>query len=346
MRIQNSLSKILVVGGSVALLAGCDLLTDSKESAPAGDTSWEQSTDLNQEYGGFTFTDESEAFGDPAMSALEAEETSLPVADPDTVASDSTFALRLLWGQLAGNRDAATEVDWSGTVSVSRGGIAVLRTLAFEPRQDHLVRRENRQTVGFVSRTQPSYDGLLLVVHDVPGDNATTLTFATGPYTNTWTLEELKTANLVIPVDDLGNAVSLTGRALRDRPCPSGFVRGHWAQREADRGFFRGVWMAGDAHPIGHVRGHYGVNEAGERVWFGKILGRGGRLIGLARGSWQPSEDAANPGGTFQGQWMARPGERTGAVAGHYLPGREGERGAAGFFEGRWHADCGGGTEQ
>lgn len=352
MRILHSITRLLAVGVPVAFLAGCDLLTDANDPIPNnGDP---VVTDLESEYGGYSYTDETEAFGDPDLMKMEMEESPVPVADPDTIPSDSSFVVRILWGQLRGNRDATTPIDWSGSVQVSEGALGVLRTIAFERPGDHLLPRENRQTVGFVSRTLPSFDGLLLVVRAAPPDSGApsvsgdaTLRFATTPFTGEWSLSELRGANLVIPVDDLGNAVSITAMPVRrDHPCPNGFVRGHWMVREGERGLLQGLWMGPDARPMGHLRGHFGVNEAGERVWFAKILGRGGRLIGLARGGWAPSEDPAQPGGTFAGHFSAREGEVTGNVGGHYLPARRGERGGAGFFEGRWGANCDGGPTE
>lgn len=346
MRGIHAISRFLTVGVSVALLAGCDLLTDSKEPAPSSGANWEESTDLESPYGGYTFTDETEAFGDPEVQKQEAEEASVAVASGDSMPADSLFALRVLWGQLEGNREAEATLDWTGSISLSAGKLCVLRTIAFERPGDHLLPRENRQTVNFTSHTRPSFDGLLLLVAPPPdsaGAGDPTLTFATGPYAGTWTLAELRTANLVIPVDSLGNAVSLTGVALGNLPCPAGFLRGIWMKRVGERGIMMGVWVAADGRPIGHLRGHFGVNQEGTKVWFAKILGRGGRLIAIAKGTWEPSTDPANPGGTFAGHFDTRPGLPGGRIAGHYLPGREGPRGAAGFFEGRWKMDCGGG---
>ncbi|MFQ5599019.1 MAG: hypothetical protein ACE5G2_00540 [Candidatus Krumholzibacteriia bacterium] len=342
MRAVDLLKKFLAVGVPVAILAGCDLLTDSPDQTSSqGDSTWEESTDLTSEYGGYEFTDESAAFGDPELAKLEAEENIVVVADSDTVIENNSFALRILWGQLEGNPEAEDVIDWSGSISVSSGAVAVLRTIAFERPTDHLLPRENRQVVGFRSITRPHFDGLLLVIKD-DSDAAATLTFDTGPYAGSWTLSELREINEVIAVDDLGNEVSLTGMPLRNDPaCPSGFVRGHWMVREGERGFFRGLWIAEYGRPVGHIRGHFGVNDEGMRVWFGKIIGRGGRIIGLARGTFEPSEDPEHPGGTFRGHWAARPGERAGVVGGHYVPVREGERGAVGFFQGRWKTDCG-----
>jgi len=352
MRVLRSTLKLLVVGVPVALLAGCDQLTDSKDNTPAGgNPNWEASTDLTSTYGGYEFSDESsDAFGDPEVQAVAGLESG-EIAEPDTMPSDSTFALRIAWGQLEGNRDAMTAVDWSGSISVDQGGIGVARVIAFERPRDHLLRRTSRQSVEFVSHTQPHYDGLILVVREAAGNApaaAGSLTFATGPLTQTWSFADLRNANLVIPVDDLGNAVSITGLEARPDSCPNGFTRGAWLQRNDGRGIFRGVWTGPLGGTIGHIRGHAGTNDMGEHVWFAKIVGPRGRLIGLARGSYEPSSDPMLPGGHFVGHFVARPGDPGGNVEGRYVLRSMNERGQGGFFEGRWHANCdgAGGTEE
>jgi len=345
MRVLRSTLKLLAVVVPVALLAGCDLISDSKETAPAGgNPNWEETTDLTSPYGGYEFTDESDAFGDPLVQAVAVLESGEPV-ETGLVPSDSTFALRITWGQLEGNREAMTPVDWTGSISISQGAMGVLRTIAFERPRDHLLRRTDRRSVEFVSHTQRHYDGLLLLVHengrgrDLPAADGS-LTFATGRLTQTWSFADLRNANLVIPVDDLGNAVSVTGIVARPDSCPNGFTRGAWLQRGDGRAIFRGVWTGPVGGTIGHIRGHAGVNDMGEHVWFAKIVGARGRLIGLARGTFEPSEDPMLPGGLFTGHFVARPGDRGGAVGGRYVLRGMTERGHGGFFEGRWHANC------
>ena len=338
MRAATLIKRILLVGAPLACLVGCDFLTNIQATAPG--TEWEASTDLTSDYGGYAYTDEKPAFGDAGFAKLEAEETMVAMEPAETPLRDGTFALRILWGQLRGNRDLEQGTDWSGQIAVSSGAVAVLHTLAFEMPGDHLLPRDNRQEVWFVSHTRPHFDGLLLAIHG-DGDSAATLSFRTAAYSKTWTLAELRDINVVIPVDELGNAVAVEAIVL-DAPCPNGFVRGHWVRRDADeRGVFRGLWATSLGQPIGHIRGHFGMTASGERLWFGKIIDRDGRIIGLARGSWAPSDDPETPGGVFAGHWAARGGERQGAVGGRYLPAMESDRGVSGFFAGRWNTACG-----
>ena len=347
MRAADLFKHVAAVTLPLAMMTGCNLLTDSNtDSGLPSSEAWESTTDLTSEFGGYNFESESPAFGDTEIMKMEAEEASAEVADEHASIADEpgAFALRILWGQLEGNRDAGERLDWSGSVSVSSGAVAALRTIAFESPFDHLLRRENRQELGFVSHTLPRYDGLLLIVKG-DGDPEATLTFATGPLTETFRLADLREADRVIPVDDLGNAVSLAAVELDTDPaCAHGGLRGHWLVRDGERGVFRGLWVTALGEPVGHVRGHFGVNDAGERVWFAKIIGRDGNVIGLARGGWEPNDDMERPGGVFAGHFVAREGAITGSVGGHYVATRRGEDAVAGVFNGRWRT-CDAGSD-
>ena len=354
MRSMNGF-RLFAAGMTAALMAGCSDPAGDRDAAPVGDT-WEQETNFTDALGGYTFGDEAEAFGDPALQAIEIAEQAAPGGDPDSLPPDSTgaaFAVRVLWGQLEGNRDATRLLDWSGSLQASAGTLTVLRVVAFERLQgDRVLPRGDRQTIAFESHTRPSFDGIVVLVR--PGDAATpgALTFATGPLTRTWTYAELRGGEQVIRVDDAGNAVSIVGVRLAPPSdvCARGFVRGHWLYRNDARGVLRGVWVASNGIPVGHIRGHFGTTDAGDHVWFGKIVGRGGRFLGIARGAYVPNDDPAQPGGTFAGRILVRPNTEGGTVAGHYLPGRPpasaggdarfGRPDATGFFEGRWVIGC------
>jgi hypothetical protein len=337
---QNTkLTQLLVAGLAVGALAGCDLSTDGG-SAPPPAATWEAATDLESASGGYTSTDEPVAFGDPEVASIATLEVSQPAfADADSMPGDSTFAVRILWGQLQGKRDAVTPMDWTGQVSIDRGRLGLLHTIAFEFPGDHLVMpRPDARTLGFVSHTLPHFDGLLLVVREAPGDTPTELRLETASFEGSWSLADLAGRGIVVPVGDEGNAVSIDVAPLVRPACPNGFARGGWLVREGERGVFRGLLVTPGGLPAGHIRGHFGVNEAGERVWFAKLIGPYGRLLGLARGTWTPSEDPTVPGGRFAGRIESRLGP--GEIAGRYLPGREGENAALGFFEARWHLAC------
>ena len=376
MRRLNSTPRLLAAAASIAALAGCNSMTDSTNAPAAPADAWVQQNNFADVNGGYTFQPEAAAFGDPALMQMDIAEGSDLAAPADSMPNDTTgaaFLVRLTWGQLEGNPASTAGLDWSGSIHVDQGGFGVLRTVGFERLQgDHLVLpRTSRQALEFVSHTSTRFDGVLLLVHPNArpmGDAAAaagSLSFATGPLTQSWTFDELRSANLVIPVGDAGNAVSVVGMPLRPRPaadCGQGFVRGAWAHRETEagtpvRGFFRGVWVLDNGMPIGHIRGHFGVNDAGEPVWFGKIIGRNGRTLGLARGTYAPDTDPAVAGGSFTGEIVSTEGGPvTGHTEGHYMPGRPhqdadrpdprggdsrlGRAGAAGFLEGTWQIQC------
>ncbi len=381
MRPVDPFSKIFALSTSVALLAGCNLATDPQNAAPTSPTAWEQQSNFTDPLGGYNFSSEKVAFGDPAlqqMEALDAPQT----AGADSMPSDSTgtaFLVRVVWGQLEGNPNATSALDWSGSIGIDQGAFHVLRPIGFEREQgDHLVLpRHDRQTLAFVSHTSTRVDGLLLVVR--PEAPATgegiaaegSLTFATPPLNRVFTYTELRTANLVIPVDSEGNAVSITGMSARPNPteCTRGFVRGEWMHRSGsesdstgDRGLFRGLWVTDLGRPMGTIRGHFGTNDSGEHVWFGKIIGRRGEALGIARGTYAANPDTTQAGGTFTGDILTDNELVSGHVEGHFLPGRlgsengpnheprpadppggdarRGRPGAHGFIEGRWSLHC------
>ena len=154
MRAADLFKKVALMALPLAVMTGCNLLTDARtDSDNPSDDAWEQTTDLTSEFGGYDFDGEDPAFGDTEIMKMESEEASVEVVDEDTSIADEpgAFAVRILWGQLEGHRDANTNrLDWSGSISVSSGAVAALRTIAFEFPNDHLLRRDNRQELGFV----------------------------------------------------------------------------------------------------------------------------------------------------------------------------------------------------
>jgi hypothetical protein len=381
MRPLDPISRLFVLSASVALAAGCNLATDPQNAAPASSNAWEQQSNFTDPLGGYTFTSEKVAFGDPALQQMEAIDAP-QTAGADSMPNDSTgtaFLVRVEWGQLEGNPNATSTLDWTGSIGVDQGAFQVLRAIGFEPGQgDHLVLpRPNRQTLAFVSHTSMRLDGLLLAVRPNAPAGGTgvaaegSLTFATPPLTRSFTYTELRTANLVIPVDTEGNAVSIVGMSARPNPteCTRGFVRGEWMHRSAsesdstvDRGLFRGLWVTDFGRPMGTIRGHFGTNASGEQVWFGKIIGRRGEPLAIARGTYAANPDSTQAGGTFTGDILTGADVVSGHVEGHFVPGRlelvdspnhdprpadpaggdarRGRPGSHGFIDGRWSLHC------
>ncbi|RME28471.1 MAG: hypothetical protein D6800_03865, partial [Candidatus Zixiibacteriota bacterium] len=171
-----------------------------------------------------------------------------------------------------------------------------------------------------------------------------TVTFATGPYSRTFTLGELAALDTVVELDD-GNAIAFHAMRISRIQCPRGFLFGFWGpDKETGRIGFKGMFT--DKHGLitGFVRGHAGVNDNGERVWFGKWISRNGRFEGFLRGTWAPHPDMhANgmahrrAGGWFRGGIYDANRNRIGELRGRYCDGRYMRDG---FFQGRWRLNC------
>lgn len=363
MKTRNSLFWLSLVTALALLAAGCGTdatLTASGDGDIAGTNSMDN-VDLNAAYGGLDFSDESEAFGDDELmaEAVMAEDLGLAAADEDSMVDDDPSLdgprvrrtyLRILWGQLDGLADTSRvalqpemRLDWSGSVSVSDGAIALSRVLRFERPFDHRLPRTDRQSVSWVSHTGPRFDGILICVFsrpDTSGAIGGELTFRTGPLTRSFRIADLDGLDEVVPVDEAGNAVSFASRVVDPKAeCGQGFLAGFWRSApdtfDGQGGVFRGLVLDARNHPIGFLKGRYGINDSGERVFAGKYIGRNGRIRGLVQGTWAPSADAAGMG-HFAGHWALRNGERVGGLRGEYSS----RVGGLGFFHGQWAEAC------
>ena len=304
-----------------------------------------ENADLNAKDGGFTATDEEPYFG--SAEILKAQEGEVDARDGlafdggllEGDPSYDVYFLRIAWGRLDG--DSANEVvtDWTGSVTLDRGAIKVERIILFEREQgDHILPREDRRRVDFVSHTARHFDGLLLRIY-VPNSEgialANTITFGTGPFSKTYEVSQLAGLAEVFTVDDLGNQVSFRAEKKPPLPCLAGYMAGFWLMNlEGTRGAFGGVWVADDGRPAGYLRGFFGVNAEGHRVLFGKWISLSGAFRGILRGTYDVSADG---GGTFEGHWVNRSGFADGGFAGHF---RIGEERRVGLFEGRWRTNC------
>lgn len=338
--------------------------------------------DLALEYGGLTVSDEEAAFDDEGLKALLLAEDDELVADP--LAEDPTLLaleamgdepadptdptrprftfLRLRWGLVRGPEDSLAvdpgncgNLDWTGEIHTDRGLVVVRRALAFERPYDHLILpRLDAQTVAFVSHTGCGWDGLLLEIVERPADfdeaNAepNRLHINTGPYAGVYEVAQLAGLDEVVPVDEVGNQVQLTGFTLQDIAwCPKGFLSGRFLVLPAGDsvtgehggtllGTFAGAWIDLTGRVHGFLRGGYGLDAEGNQVFAGKYIDRDGRFRGLLRGGWIPGEAADQLAG-FQGHWVGAAGLIEGHLGGqaHPVADRPG-----GFFEGRWTADC------
>jgi len=338
----------------------------------AGDT-----PNLTEDFGGYTATSEPVAFGDSELLEAEGEEEVIedPILSTPAMAELTNdidagmFHLRVVWGMIPCDSTVIDITDWTGSLTVTSGGIAVRRLIRFELNQDYLLPRTDRALVEWVSATTihndgivfdifvppmlPTYDsswvddglgGTTLVVDTILPEPAT-VTFATGPYTRTFTLDELAALDEIVELDD-GNKVALNGFQMFRQKCARGILAGNWGYDEEGNGVFRGFWFSGNAHVAGYLQGHYGQDDSGANVFYGKWINRSGEFEGLLRGIWGhkahsiTDEGTRNrPTGWFAGRIFNAESNPIGVLGGHYgsAPNYR-----AGWFQGRWKLICDG----
>jgi hypothetical protein len=302
-----------------------------------GDTQ-EVSTALEQNNGGFTTSDEAPEFGaeaDFSAAAIESDNaiTDPLASDPATTAMDRAsaaagFRIAVIWGKIPADRNATESRDWSGSLKVSRGGLVVRHTIAFEDRTDKLLPRVSLDTVSFQSVTKPFVDGLALTVLDptaTPTAAAQTLTYtsADGGTVYTMDLTQLAAGPIVIDAGDGFKMVAI-GHRRQVADCDRGFMRGRWHALSAHLGRFLGVVTDENGEPVGHVRGIFGQRRNGDSVLFGKFIDREGHFQGILAGTFGNGE--------YRARWIDRGGEH-GTAHGAYF---EGATATGGHFLGRW----------
>lgn len=304
----------------------------------SGNDSEEVSSALEQPNGGLDTADEAPEFGaqaDFTAAAIERDgaATDALAGDPataelDTASAAAGFRMLVVWGKLPADRDAAAARDWTGSLKVSRGGLIVRRTIAFEDRTDAILPRAALDTVSFKSVTRPFVDGLALTVLDPPSATATgsqTLTYssADGAAAYTFDLSQLAAGPIVVDAGDGFKMVAI-GVHRQAAACDRGFMRGRWHALSAHLGRFLGVATDENGAPIGHVRGIYGQRRNGASALFGKFIDREGHFRGLLAGTFAD--------GQYQARWIDRGGEH-GTAHGVFF---EGATASSGHFLGRW----------
>jgi hypothetical protein len=354
----------------VLVWAGCQSTADVPS---VGDEllTREQVVDLDDEYGGYNFGDESPAFADPYLATTYGPEADVEYIDPmedDPAVTRARLRERELrrahryllitWGNLRADTTIDFVTDWSGSLSVENGVVLLKRTIAFDAR-DEILPRTSRDLLEWVSYTRPHFDGIVVALHGLcrrdtmPDDNGFThgdtahapleVTFATEPLTVTFTEDELANLHRVIPVDDHGNAVAFNTVVVMPQPCPSGFLAGQWRNVE-DRpgGVFRGKWISHNGLHMGYLRGVYGPNSRGEKVFFGKWINHGGQFHGLLKGRYGAFGD--RPRGWFEGVWFNRARRQMGGLKGEWRVGDNittvDNASRGGYFRGVWAQRC------
>jgi len=338
------------------LVMGCS----NKSSEPL----IEDNPNFTEEFGGYTATDEEPGFGDAALVASEGEEEivvddyeSLPdVVDLLSNPEAGIFHLQNIWGQLRYDSANTTPTDWAGSISTTRGVLLIRRLIRFEPATDYLEPRADRKSVEWVSQTTVHNDGIavdLLLPPELPIIDTTwsydgvdssivsidtilvepvMLTFETGPYSQTFSLEELASLDTVVYVDADSNAVAFHGFQWYQNSCPRGFLAGRWGYDQDGTGVFAGLWRDRSGYMAGYVRGHYGLNAQGVAVFFGKWITRAGKFAGFLRGNYGPLHHASNAAGNtgwFAGDIYNGEKDPIGRLRGLY--------GTDQFFPGGWH---------
>jgi hypothetical protein len=277
------------------------------------------------------------------------------------------YSVELAWGHLQYDSTESTITDWSGSLSLERGAIVAVRLVGLEA-GDHIVRPRTSPTLlEWVSHTREYFDGMLVYIYDPqPSSFGTpnTMTFASGPYTHTFTMTELDSLSEVVDVG--ANQFSINAFKVERLVCGDGFIDGKWIRNsiQNQRGEFMGRWISRDGVLRGHVKGHFGVRDDGSRALFGKWISAGlpgdsaaaGAFRGLLRGTWDYASDV-DPDlmdrGGFRGEIFDRTLKNIGNFEGHWLaivPGRAGGdtgngndhmRGKGhGFLRGVWQQAC------
>ncbi len=327
-----------------------------------------------QDFGGYTATNEAPAFGDQELLNTQGsgEEVSDPILSSPTtleVVNDvnaGIFHFRAVWGRIPYDSTITTVTDWTGSLTISRGAIVLRRVIQFELGQDYILPRTDRTLLQWVSFTGPHHDGVavdlfvppapptfdsswvpadgdsVLVIDTIPA-TPVTLTFATGPYTRTFTLAELASLDEVITLED-GNSVAFQSIQIFRNVCPRGVLAGKWGYDEEGKGIFKGFWMSGAGHLVGHLEGNFGQDSLGVNVFFGKWIDASGQFQGFLRGTWGHKPPTANddsrgkgPGGWFAGGIFDGNGNEIGVLAGRFHSSKKLDDG---WFQARWKLTC------
>ena len=295
--------------------------------------------DLEQVNGGYTMTDEAPMFG--AQTEFDAAAIEPDTQVTDAMASDPTIAtmdnsttadgrdVLIVWGRSPGDPLAQQGRDWSGSITASRGGLIVRRTIAFE-NGDHLLPRTAIDAVGFQSYTKPFADGLALRVLDPDPAAATplSLTYTSSVDTSitySFDLAQLAAGPVVIDAGDGFKIVAVAQHKHDTDGCVGGFMRGRFHALTARFGVYHGIVTNRLGAPVGHVRGLYGLKKDGTPVMFGKFIDAQGAFVGVLAGTYG--------NGDFAAKWKILGDDDHGRIRGKYF---ESPNADGGMFVARW----------
>ena len=343
--------------GLLALIAGC-----SKDSA-----SPEEELTVADQFGGFTPTDEAPNFGDPDFTAGLAVETEYNDSMLDSLDYDSVinipainaYAIRIVWGSPSYDSTVTALTDWTGSLSMSRGGMVLRRTIGFESFQDYILPRTDRKLIEWVSFTSVHHDGIFAYLFVPPFDSLldslavdtpVTVTFDTEPFDLTLRLDDLSSLDTVFYLDDSVNVVAVRAFKITPQVCPGGFLEGKWGVDSTGQGIFEGRWISRHGLLAGYVKGIWGPDTTNNirRAFYGKWIDVSGRFEGLLKGTYRPHPDwhasdvaFSRAGGRFFGHFYDANANPLGVLKGHYMMPRRFSDDGMGYFAGRWKTFCG-----
>jgi len=336
-----------------------------------------ETPNLEEDFGGYTATDDEPGFSDPDLLAAENgeedfDDAMLGAPEVDSVIADveaGMFHFRAIWGQLCYDSTVVEETDWSGSLSITRGAEIIRKVIRFEPGQDYIKPRTDRTLIEWVSITTVHNDGIgvdifipgvepvfdtsyvvdtlfdTTLVIDTTMPEPVTVTFETGPYSRTFTLNELASLDTIVYLED-SSAVSLHAIQYYRNWCARGFLAGSWGFDSTGMGVFEGIWMSHRGYVTGWLKGNFGVNDDGKRVFFGKWIDHDGQFEGLLRGTYRPIgvsygngsfESLRKGGGAFVGKIYNAEKTEIGILKGRYhsMPSWKNS-----YFHGRWKLHC------
>lgn len=300
------------------------------------------------EFGEFTVGDEEPAFDDPDIAQMLTDETDFsdPVATlPEIVEAESNegtdiFCLRMVWGNLEGDSGVANLTDWSGSLTLSRGGIVVARLIRFEPSQDYILPRYDDsgyfvpEQLRWVSQTSWHLDGLVTRVIIPPSvtDEVVTLTYESDQLSITFPVDQLAELDTLIIIG-FGNAISFQATQFQPQGHRYGTLSGRWGRDDAGNGIFHGLWYNAAGTIAGTVRGRYGTDSTGSNIFVGKYIYNNGLFGGLLKGRWNTETQNGVGYGRFNGLIYNDQRVPIGSLNGHF---KRGQNRTNGFFAGRW----------
>jgi hypothetical protein len=335
--VSDMIRKLILPLMALALIvwvAGCSKSPTNNKSTD---------TSSSNQFGGYTTTTETPAFGDAALAANSAGEQI--VNDPavnspmvDSLQNDTTagvFHFRAVWGHLRYDSTVTVATDWSGSLTINpRGAIVLRKKIRFEHATDSILPRTSWNNLQWISKTtvysdgiecdlliprpRPTYDTTFIPVVDTLGDTTMTIKidtipgtpakveFVSGPYSRTFTLSELARLDTVINLND---SVSIAFGAFERTHfgCPRGMLAGSWGADSVSGDYaFKGSWISGFGLLSGFVEGTATTDSMGIKVFYGKWIDSTGEFQGFLRGLWgfQPNYHADSNAVIHAGGWF------------------------------------------